>query len=226
MLGGAFYVEMMAKAILDWEAKAKALNETNIEKYLQSQRERFDTFMNPEEFSPDIEGHGLGALVFTLLRFGAVRPELNLKNWNDWVAKGQEPLAILLDNVAPIQQEPDSLLQAKLEKSSEKKNQTLAPTYDVLMAQWLDTANYVRVRFPVLFLYEHGIYHPSDGSYLQAIGQDAMQMAESYTLASTTGGKTQLVLSNGFITQDDSFIVMLKRSLFKEHRTIADIDPA
>ena len=216
VLGGAFYVEMMAQAILDWEAKAKALNETNIEKHLQSQRERFDTFMNPEQFSPDIEGHGLGALAVTLLRFGTVRPELNLKDWNDWIAEGQEPLAILLDNVAPIAQEPDALLQAKLEKSSEKKNQTLAPTYDVLMAQWLDTANYVRVRFPALFLYQHGSYRPSDGSYLQAIGQRAMQMAESYTLASTTGGKTKLELDKGFITQDNSFIVMLKRSLFQQ----------
>ena len=214
--GTAMYVDFMAGAMGSLKAKAMAINEENLQKFLQNVGHLFAPYMESESVSLDQEAYGLGALAVTMLRFGAVRPELSLEDWNDWIAKGQEPLAILLENVAPIQQEPDMVWQEKLERISEEKNKILADTYDLLVAQWLDTANYVRVRLPLEFLYAQGNLYAGDFGYLSNIGQKAIQLAQTHSVVSTTGGKTRLSLDNGFIEQQPFLIVMLKHSLFKK----------
>ena len=214
--GTANYVDIMAGAMGSLKAKTRAINEENLQKSLQNLQHLFTPYMESESVSLDQEAYGLGALAVTMLRFGVVGPELSLEGWNDLIAKGQEPLAILLENVAPIQQEPDAVSQEQLERIIEEENEILAPTYDVLVAQWLDSANYVRVRLPIEFLYAQGNLYAIDFGYLSNIGQTAIQLAQAHSVVSTTGGKTRLSLDNGFIEQQPFLIVMLPRSLFKE----------
>ena len=214
--GTARYVELLGQAVIGLQQETQEISEANLQKFLQDNEVLFSQLMIPETASLDGEAYGLGALAVTMLRFGVVRPELSLEDWNDLMANRREPLDVLLENIAPIAQEPDQELQKKMAAISKQNNQALAPTYDLLISQWQDTANYVRLRLPFAFLHSQGNLYPSDFGYLQAIGQAAMQLAKPHAIVSTEGGKTKLELAKGFIDEANTMVVMLKRSLFKQ----------
>ena len=219
MEGTASYVEAMTLAMLHLQTLGKELNEQNLHSFLLEHEDLFSRYLNiAAQASLDNEGYALGGLAASMLRFDSAKLGLSLEDWNQLVAGGQQLLDILLQDTEPLEQAPDTALLEKLTGLIEAANQALAPAYNLLISQYQDPANYVRVRLPWELLYSQGNLRPRDFAFLEAIGHEAIQLAQPHSLVSP--GKTRLKIEGAFIDQQHNIVIMLPRSLFRQTQAV------
>lgn len=192
--GTARYLDTLASVV---DSLGCSASDADLKKLaVQHVKNAFGYSVSGDYFALDSEGYDIGALAALILRFDGH----DLKTWNIRMKRGETPLQVLLERVAPLEEAEPAELREKFEAKVSAVNKNWGKLIDNDISNWSDR-DYIRVSFPLKLV--HTTYSPKFFARSVELDRRLMPLALELHLNSSNGGSSVRLQPNAVVFLSD-----------------------